>query len=640
MKLSLNKKIMLIGIIPLIALCFFIYTIVIGKISVKANVNNIDRLCQYIINASALVHELQKERGASAAYIGSGGNKMRDVLEDNKQNTNKALTSFQQYMTSYDGGCYSASFNEKVRSPLNQLRDLSSKRTAVIGLSITKDEIVGYYTTIIANIIKSFESVILEANHPQISGHIYTCVNFISAKELSGIERAVLSSIVATNKTVDTRSLNNWFSAWNGQERLMMSFENLASQEVLSLYKSNHTGQVVEKVLNIRNVVVEKAGEGNFGITADEVYEALTQRINVLKDIEDYQLHNIRNISSEISLKARNEVIVYSSIGVGVFAVVLALTLILTTRIVNFFKYLLGELTSGSSELLTASEQISDSSQSLSEGASEQAASIQETSATMEEITSMTKQNADNALEASKLATACNHSVEHGNTTVVEMNNAMKNIHESSGKIADIIKIIEGIAFQTNLLALNAAVEAARAGEHGRGFAVVAEEVRNLAQRSSTASKDITTLISDSVHKATTGMELVKRTEDVFAGVVAQVKKVTDLVNEISSASDEQNNGIQQINKAIQQMDQVVQQNAASAEETASSSEELTAQAQALNDLVNKVGAEVGMETKASGGAVRSTVSKTRKKLPINIDAATSTEFEGNKTKLVTADYV
>ncbi len=323
------------------------------------------------------------------------------------------------------------------------------------------------------------------------------------------------------------------------------------------------------------------------------------------------------------------------SVSVGAFV-----TVFLPLKITTLFRNMVTELIYGASNVASASEQISESSQSLSLGASEQAASIEETSATMEEITSMTKQNADNAQEASKLATACNHSVEHGNTTVVEMNNAMKNIHESSGKIADIIKIIEGIAFQTNLLALNAAVEAARAGEHGRGFAVVAEEVRNLAQRSSTASKDITTLITDSVHKATTGMELVKKTEDVFTGVVAQVKKVTDLVNEISSASDEQNNGIQQINKAIQQMDQVVQQNAANAEETAASSEELTSQAQALNDLVNKVGLEVGMENKAGGAAVQSTVTKKKGPLPVITGPAAGIESEGKKAKLVTADNV
>ncbi|MEP9410685.1 MAG: CHASE3 domain-containing protein [Candidatus Brocadia sp.] len=282
----------------------------------------------------------------------------------------------------------------------------------------------------------------------------------------------------------------------------------------------------------------------------------------------------------------------------------------LATKITSLFKKLLSELTDGAAQVASASEQISASSQSLSQSTSEQAASIEETSSTMEEISSMTKQNADNASEASRLAKACSTSVEHGNNTVIETDAAMKAITESSAKIADIIKIIEGIAFQTNLLALNAAVEAARAGDHGRGFAVVAEEVRNLAQRSSAAAKDITALITDSVKKSEAGMGLVKKTRDVFSDVVTQVKKVTDLVNEIATASEEQTNGIDQISKAIQQMDQVVQQNAANAEETAAASEELSSQAQALNALVDKIAVEVNMDSNEDGTVVRSTVVK------------------------------
>ena len=320
----------------------------------------------------------------------------------------------------------------------------------------------------------------------------------------------------------------------------------------------------------------------------------------------------------------------------------------LTNRISNLFRNLLTDLTGNANQLASASEQISASSQSLSEATSEQAASIEETSSTMEEMASMTKQNADNAKEATSLAKQCNDSVEkgnravvgtveNGNRAVIEMAGAMNEISDSSGKIADIIKIIEGIAFQTNLLALNAAVEAARAGEHGRGFAVVAEEVRNLAKKSSTAAKDITTLITDSVKKAETGKELVDKTKgvlssavqqvkDVFSGVVEQVQKVVQLVNEISVASEEQANGIDQIGKTVQQMDQVTQQNAANAEQTAAASEELTAQAQALNDLVDKVAREVNTGGGETGEAIRPVAVQTsgkRQAMPAARTAAT-----------------
>ncbi|MBI2472916.1 MAG: nitrate- and nitrite sensing domain-containing protein [Planctomycetes bacterium] len=615
MKLNIGQKILLFGILPSIATIFFIYTILAEKINVRADANKVSELSQYIVNASGLVHELQKERGASAVYVGSGGNKMKDTLEENKQNTDKALAAFRQYMASFETKRYSSGFNQKIISVQDKLRELSSKRTAAAELSIKKEEIVLYYTTLIEQFIKSFEHVALQANHPQISGAAHACVNFISAKELAGVERATMCGIAAANKAVDAGNLTNWMASWKGQERLLNNFEYLASPEVMAFYKSNHTGPVAEKVAWIRNLIIEKVGEGNFGITADEVYDAATHRIDALKNIEDFQVGEISRISKNISTGAKNSIVMYSIITIVCVIATVVLNMFnkkLATKITMLFGNLLTDLTSGASQVAAASEQISASSQSLSEGASEQAASIEETSATMEEISSMTQQNADNAKEASKLAVACNSTVEHGNSTIIEMDGAMKNIAESSGKIADIIKIIEGIAFQTNLLALNAAVEAARAGEHGRGFAVVAEEVRNLAQRSSAAAKDITALITDSVKKAEVGTGLVKNTKEVFSGIVTQVKKVTDLVNEISTASEEQTNGIGQISNAIQQMEQVIQQNAANAEETAAASEELSSQAQGLNGLVDRIAVEVNMESDGGGAAAKSAVSEKR----------------------------
>lgn len=335
---------------------------------------------------------------------------------------------------------------------------------------------------------------------------------------------------------------------------------------------------------------------------------------SVQKNVDQIGLNVSKLLDEETdkTLRLQSSMWLIAMIGVGIgIAAGAFMTVFLPMRITNLFRGMISELSTGASEVTSAAEQISSSSQSLSQATSEQAASIEETSSTMEQISSMTNQNADNASSASKLAKGCNDTVEEGNSTVVAMDIAMKDITESSGKIAEIIKIIEGIAFQTNLLALNAAVEAARAGEHGRGFAVVAEEVRNLAQRSSAAAKDITTLITDSVKKSENGMELVKSTKKVFSDVVVQVKKVADLVNEIATASEEQRNGIEQITKGVQQMDQAVQQNAATSEEAASASEELAGQAQQLNDLVERIADEVG---RAEGGVKESRISHKRLK--------------------------
>lgn len=266
----------------------------------------------------------------------------------------------------------------------------------------------------------------------------------------------------------------------------------------------------------------------------------------------------------------------------------------ITGKISGLFKMLLADLTKGSSQVASAAEQISESSQNLAEGSSKQAASIEETSSSMEEISAMTRQNADNAQEAAGLANLCNASARQGDHSMGMLNTAIHEISDSSKKIANIIKVIDEIAFQTNLLALNAAVESARAGEHGKGFAVVAEEVRNLAQRSANAAKETAQLIEDSVKKVDVGVELTNKVGESLKEIVKNVKKVTDLVNEIANASQEQSEGVSQVGKAITQMDQVIQQNAANAEETASASEELSAQANSLLSLVDKIDKEAG----------------------------------------------
>ena len=248
---------------------------------------------------------------------------------------------------------------------------------------------------------------------------------------------------------------------------------------------------------------------------------------------------------------------------------------------------IVGQVRSGTDTIATASSQIAAGNLDLSSRTEEQASSLEETASSMEELTSTVKQNADNARQANQLAVTASEVAVKGGSVVSQVVDTMGEINSSSKKIADIIGVIDGIAFQTNILALNAAVEAARAGEQGRGFAVVAAEVRNLAQRSASAAKEIKTLIGDSLEKVDVGAKLVDQAGATMNEIVESVKRVTDIMGEITAASQEQTSGIEQINQAISQMDEVTQQNAALVEQAAAASESLQDQAGNLAQVVS-----------------------------------------------------
>ena len=248
---------------------------------------------------------------------------------------------------------------------------------------------------------------------------------------------------------------------------------------------------------------------------------------------------------------------------------------------------IVGEVRSGTDSIATSSTQIAAGNQDLSSRTEEQAGSLEETASSMEELTSTVKQNADNARQANQLAASAAQVAVKGGEVVAQVVGTMQSINTSSNKIVDIISVIDGIAFQTNILALNAAVEAARAGEQGRGFAVVASEVRNLAQRSASAAKEIKTLIGASVEQVNAGSMLVAQAGSTMNDIVDSVQRVSDIITEITAASSEQSVGIDEINRAIGQMDAVTQQNAALVEESAAAAESMQHQAHKLAQVVS-----------------------------------------------------
>ncbi|HEY9064430.1 MAG TPA: methyl-accepting chemotaxis protein [Burkholderiaceae bacterium] len=240
-----------------------------------------------------------------------------------------------------------------------------------------------------------------------------------------------------------------------------------------------------------------------------------------------------------------------------------------------------------SESVATASAQIAQGNSDLSQRTEEQASALQQTAATMDELGTTVRNNADNAKQANQLALGASSVAVQGGEVVGQVVDTMKGISDSSRKIAEIISVIDGIAFQTNILALNAAVEAARAGEQGRGFAVVASEVRSLAQRSAAAAKEIKDLISTSVERVENGSALVDQAGKTMSEIVSAIKRVADIVGEISAASSEQSAGVTQVGQAVTQMDQATQQNAALVEESAAAAESLRSRAQQLVQAVS-----------------------------------------------------
>ncbi|NEX60021.1 methyl-accepting chemotaxis protein [Noviherbaspirillum galbum] len=261
---------------------------------------------------------------------------------------------------------------------------------------------------------------------------------------------------------------------------------------------------------------------------------------------------------------------------------------------------IVAEVRSGTDTIATASGQIASGNLDLSSRTEQQAGSLEETASSMEELTSTVRQNADNARQANQLAGSASEVASRGGAVVAEVVGTMDAINASAKKIVDIISVIDSIAFQTNILALNAAVEAARAGEQGRGFAVVAAEVRNLAQRSAAAAKEITTLINDSAEKVEAGTRLVDQAGMTMSEVVDSVRRVSDIIGEITAASSEQRAGIEQINQAINQMDESTQQNASLVEQAAAAAQSLQDQAGSLLQMVSVFKLGAGESSKAA----------------------------------------
>ena len=355
----------------------------------------------------------------------------------------------------------------------------------------------------------------------------------------------------------------------------------------------NNTVTVLDNIVTQLQNVVSEANRGNFKVSIDGrgmsgFQSEIADGINGLMKTSETGLNEVLRVLAALAKGDLTENITNDY--QGTFGQLKDYS----NTTVESLKQLIGQIKDAVDSINTASREIAMGNQDLSQRTEEQASSLEETASSMEELTSTVKHNADNAQQASKLAVSASTYATKGGEVVRGSVQTMAEISESSKRIAEIIGVIDGIAFQTNILALNAAVEAARAGEQGRGFAVVAGEVRNLAQRSANAAKEIKELINDSVAKVENGTAQVNEAGNTMEDIVRGVKQVTDIMAEISAASAEQSGGIEQVNQAITQMDEITQQNAALVEQAAAAAESLQEQAEHLAQAVGAFKMEKG----------------------------------------------
>jgi len=819
----------LIALVPLLGLLYLSISSSLEKAAVNQEMSKLESLVTLSIKIGSLAHELQKERGMTAGFLGSQGIKFASELPVQRGETDKKASELTLASSGFNSNQLDPALKNSLGEVLSDIAEIGIKRKAISALTISAPDAVSYYTMSIGKLLNIPIQTSTLSSNSQIARLASAYSALLLAKERAGQERAILTGVFVADKFTPG-SFARFLSNAAEQETYANVFNSYALNEQKEFYKNKVSGKAVDEVATIKNNAIEKAHESSLGTDSSHWFKVMTEKINLLKEVEDKLSGDLMDTTMQIKGHAQNMMLFYMAISLlallttilfalymiriilnqlggepdyaseavhkiaagdlsielnikpgdtssllyslkvmqdslrkivaeikgivenaairgdfstkmslddkagytkelsgllnqlsevtdtglndvtrvatalasgdlsqkitkdypgvfgltknGVNGTVDALAKVveeikniveeaalrgnfatkmdmhgkagytktlsellnqlsdvtdtglrdvvrvaqaladadLTQKItkdypglfgqtsdavnttVDNLQKLVGEVRLSVDSIGTASKEIAMGNVDLSQRTEEQASSLEETAASMEELTSTVKQNASSAEQANQLAHTASTVAEKGGAVIHEVVSTMSSINESSRKIVDIISVIDGIAFQTNILALNAAVEAARAGEQGRGFAVVAVEVRNLAQRSAAAAKEIKTLISNSVEKVEVGTNLVDDAGRTMEEIVNAVKHVTDIMSEISAASKEQSQGIEQINQAITQMDDVTQQNAALVEEAAAAAESLEDEAQNLTRSVNVFKIDLSKQVSQTSG--------------------------------------
>ncbi len=619
--LSFGTRLTIIVLFPLMAFIGALGFLLSHAVHETESIEKLKAVPRFATSASALIHNLQIERGLSAGYLGSKGSKFSAKLASHASNTDKTIRAFRDDIALESLKLLSPDVEEQIQKILSQLDQIESTRTNIRSQNWPVKQAVAWYTQINNRLLGVIETLASASTQSQISRLGLATVNFMNIKERAGIIRAVLANTFAADHFAPGMR-DRFITLLAQQDVYAQKFNHFADTNARQAYDRLTRDPVF--IETARMIDTARKQDSGFGYDATEWFNKQTQKINLLKKMEDDLTHQSLELMETLASAANTRLWTEIVVGFMVLLATIGLSYGLIRRLSAESEALSGALkkisegdlsdpkidfegpafealicmrnklidvTSAIEKVThtvrTSAREIATANTSLAQRAEEQAANLEKTAASMEEITATVKLSSENQQQGKQLSDEANRMANEGKLIVGKAVEAMNEINDDSKKIADIINVIDEIAFQTNLLALNAAVEAARAGEQGRGFAVVASEVRNLAQRSAEAAQEIKTLIEASVKKIHSGSDLVNASGKSLQGIVEAVTKVSTLISEISTAGREQAIGVEQINESIMKLDDVNQQNASMVEEVAVSSKILEEQSAELESLIS-----------------------------------------------------
>lgn len=626
-RIPMYAKFAMVLTLPLLALAWFAVN---GVLDRQATVKELDRLQAMTAlsqDAGDWIHQMQIERGMSSGYLGSEGETFGQRLRQQRPATDEAAEAFILQRESIDDQVLSAAAREQLDQLVQQWQRTVSLRRDIDQLNVTMSTVLDHYTGINSQLMYLVGSLAQQTSEGEISRQLAAYFNLLEAKDLAGIERAMLSSAFGADG-MSFEVLTRYLSLLGEEAAFLTGFRAFAAPEEQMQLDSALSGPEIDRLIERRELAIQQYDVGGYNVDPGEWFEWQTVKIARLKELEDGVAEGVITTTANMQSDAQQALWRYVIISLLATMIAIAMAILivrtitrplvaalnnistrgsdLTQRLVvpgtdelsqlyrafndasTDTETLIGEIKHNAQSVELASGEIAQGNQDLAQRTEEQSASLVQTASSLEEITATVRQTADNASEAQDMTNDVATEAKQASLIAQRAQEAMRHIHESSSQVTTIIAAIDNIAFQTNLLALNASVEAARAGVHGRGFAVVASEVRKLASRSAEEANQIRKLIDNNISTINEGERLVTSTSTTLTTISERVQKVARLMEDMASATIEQSAGVEQINRAMSQLEEVTQQNAALVEEVAAASRSLDEQAEDMSGRISK----------------------------------------------------